>query len=196
MITYADVSHLAELKALWQICFPSDPDEFIEPFFDFFFNTDEILVDLEDNRPVAALQMTPYPIQTPNAARRGCYLSGVMTHPDFRMQGRMGRLLNASTEEMRNEGFDYAFLIPQDNDLAAMYAKYGYRLLDVNPDPPINRVVKSPEQWASYQEIFYNEYELWLDHEPTLLHEHKGMIQRINPDVEELTTLYLGMMFD
>ena len=108
----------------------------------------------------------------------------------------MDKLLRAAFDEMVEKRYDYAFLIPQEKALVDMYAKYGFRLCDPNPQPPENKVLKTPEQWANSQQLFFDETGVWLENEPVFPNEHKGMIKRLNPAAEEINTLYMGMMLD
>ena len=196
MVQYSEEKQKPYLKILWKLCFPKDSDYFIDFYYDRIYQDDETLVCLENNRPVAALQIIPYSIKTGNQIRQGGYLSGIMTHPDFRKRGYMDKLLQAAFDEMIKKGYDYTFLIPQEKGLVAMYAKYGFRLCEPNPHPPENIVLKSPKQWAHIQQLLFDEKGVWLENEPVSPNEHKGMIQRLNPAAEEICALYMGMMLD
>ena len=196
MIQYSEDKYKPYLKILWKLCFPKDTAPFIDFYFDKIYKNDETLLCLENNQPVAALQIIPYLIKTANQTKSGGYLSGIMTHPDYRKQGYMNKLLQAAFDEMVKKGYDYAFLIPQEKGLINMYAKYGFRLLEPNSQPPENKVLKTPKQWAQMQQNFFDEKGIWLKNEPIVPNEHKGMIKRLNPAAEEITTLYMGMMLD
>ena len=184
------------LKALWKLCFPKDSDSFVDFYFDKIYKNEETFVYIENNRPVAALQIIPYAIQTGHQIRQGGYLSGIMTHPDYRKRGYMDKLLHTAFDEMAKKNYDYAFLIPQEKELAAMYAHYGFRLCEPNPQIIENKVLKTPNQWAFVQQLFFDEQGVWLENEPIVPNEHKGMIKRLNPAVQDITTLYMGMMLD
>ena len=196
MIQYSQNKYKPYLKILWKRCFPKDTDSFIDFYYDKIYKDEETLVGLKNDQPVAALQIIPYSIQMGHQIRPGGYLSGIMTHPDYRKQGYMDKLLHAAFDEMAKNRYDYAFLIPQEKGLVDMYAKYGFRLCNPNPQPPENRVLKTPEQWAFIQQLFFDEKGVWLENEPLVPNEHKGMIKRLNPAAEEITTLYMGMMLD
>jgi GNAT superfamily N-acetyltransferase len=196
MIRHGNASYLPDLKALWRMCFPEDDDAFVAFYFDRVYRDDETLVCLENDRPVAALQVIPYTLQVGDRIRQGGYLSGIMTHPLCRKRGYMDRLLRASFAEMEGKGLDYAFLIPQEEWLADVYAGYGFRRCEPCPVPPVNRVLKTPEQWAVVRQNFFDENGVWLEREPEFPAERKGMVKRVNPLAEEMTTLYIGMVLD
>lgn len=129
MIRFGEDKYKEALMEMWRRCFPQDTDNFIRFYFNEIYKKDEILLFLEDNRPVAALQMIPYSIKTGNNCCSAGYLSGVMTHPDYRNKGCMAQLLHAAFNEMTKKGYDYAFLIPQEKWLTEIYAKYGFKSL-------------------------------------------------------------------
>lgn len=185
-----------DLKQLWKSCFPDDSDSFITFYFDNVYKNDEVLVYTLNDQIIAFLQIIPYKIKKGHAILQGGYLSGVMTHPNHRMKGYMAKLLYASFDVMISKGYDYAFLIPQEIELIDMYAKYGFHLCEPNQQDIENFVLKNPDQWSILQQIFYEENGIWLEEEPIVPNEQKGMIKRLNPDAEEIHTLYLGMMMD
>jgi len=113
------------LMRLWKLCF-SDTERFIRFYFDHVYENKETLVYVKDNQPVASLQMIPYRIKIGDSYGWGGYVSGAMTHPDYRKRGYMEKLLTASFNVMRKKGYDYTFLIPQEEHLVNYYAKFGY----------------------------------------------------------------------
>ncbi|MDR0413505.1 MAG: GNAT family N-acetyltransferase [Dysgonamonadaceae bacterium] len=126
MIRWSDDTRRADLKVLWKYCFPDDTDLFIDFYFENVYRNDETLLLLNENRPVASLQMIPYNIKTGKTVWRAGYISGAMTHPAFRQRGYMGRLLDRAFHTMRGKGYACTFLIPQRKDLQDFYAKRGY----------------------------------------------------------------------
>ena len=184
------------LKSLWKMCFPADSEKFIRLYFNKVYENDETLVYIENELPVASLQMIPYQIKAGDDLYMGGYISGAMTHPDYRKKGYMAQLLSASFDEMTKKEYDYTFLIPQEKHIVKFYEKYGFRLLEPNRYPPENKVLKSSEQWANMQQSFFNENGVWLVNEPFPPVEHKGMIKRLNPSAKDISALYMGMMLD
>jgi predicted acetyltransferase len=196
MIRQGKYTDKETLMQLWKCCFPQDKDHFIRFYFDKVYANDETLVYVENELPVASLQMIPYRIKTGDNFLWGGYISGTMTHPDFRKKGYMNKLLQISFDEMVKKKYDYTFLIPQEKGLIDMYAKYGFHLCEPNPNPPENIVVKSPEQLKQIKQVFFDENGVWLESEPIIPNEHKGMIKQLNPATKEITSLYMGMMLD
>jgi len=196
MIRYAKDTDRDALKQMWEYCFPEDTDYYFKFYFNNFYSNEETLVCEENGQPVASLQMIPYRLQIGDSLSQGGYIFGAMTHPDHRKKGYMAQLLNASFDEMIKKGYDYTFLIPEKKWLVRMYERYGFRLLKPNPEPPVNKALKSPKQWDLIKQNYFDDYEVWLTEEIYDPKEHKGMIKRLNPGAEEITTLYMGMMLD
>jgi len=184
------------LMQLWKCCFPEDSNLFIRFYFDKVYANEETLIYEVNTQPVASLQMIPYQLKVGNSFLRAGYISGAMTHPDYRKKGYMSQIMLTSFDEMIKKGFDYTFLIPQENGLIQMYTKYGFLLCEPTPRYIENKVLKSPKQWSIIQQLFFDETGIWLEDEPFFPNEHKGMIKRLNPSAEEITTLYMGMMLD
>lgn len=113
------------LKQLWKRCF-SDTNRFIRFYFEKVYANEETLVYEENNQPVASLQMIPFRIKTGDSCQWGGYISGAMTHPDYRKKGYMTQLLAASFKTMLEKGYTYTFLIPQGDHLIDFYGKSGY----------------------------------------------------------------------
>jgi predicted acetyltransferase len=198
MIQYSERKYKRELKNLWQRCFPNDSKPFVKLYFDQVYRHEETLIYLVNQRPVAALQMIPYLVKTATHVRESGYLSGVMTHPDYRKRGFMGELLKAAFEEMTKKNYAYTFLIPQEEELVAVYEKYGFRRCEPSAatPPPVNRLLKTPQQRAAIRQDYFNEHRIRIEEEPFFPDEAKGMIKRLHPAAEDLKALHLGMMLD
>lgn len=195
MIQSGEDKYKAALKVLWKHCFPGDTDKFIDYYFDEIYKNTESLIELEDGQPVAFLQMIPYSIQMGETIYTGGYLSGVMTHPEYRNKGYMAKLLNASFDEMGKKGYDYTFLIPQEEWLIKVYEKFGFHLL-VKPNAQGTRGIVLKTR-AQLKHILWDLTNDDGDSEEIVFpHENKGMIKHLNPAAEEITSLYLGMMLD
>ncbi|MDR0682226.1 MAG: GNAT family N-acetyltransferase [Dysgonamonadaceae bacterium] len=126
MIQWGDDRYKADLKNLWKLCFPDDTEAFINFYFSAVYRHEETLIYPEKNKPVASLQIIPYRIKIEKTIFNAGYISGAMTHPDFRKKGYMEKLLNVAFEVMKNKKYNYTFLIPQEEWLYDFYGKYGY----------------------------------------------------------------------
>jgi len=127
MIRFGEDKYIPELKKLWRLCFPEDTESFINLYFNKVYKNEDTLIFLEDNIPVASFQMIPYPIRNNGQIRLAGYISGAMTHPSFRKRRIMGQMLEYSFDVMREKGYDFSFLIPQEDWLFEYYSKFGYQ---------------------------------------------------------------------
>jgi GNAT superfamily N-acetyltransferase len=126
MIRQGEDKYKADLKNLWKLCFPDDAETFIDFYFSAVYRNEETLIYPEKEKPVAFLQIIPYQIKIEKTIFNAGYISGAMTHPDFRKKGYMEKLLNTAFEVMKNKEYHYTFLIPQKEWLFDFYGKYGY----------------------------------------------------------------------
>ncbi|MDR3218752.1 MAG: GNAT family N-acetyltransferase [Dysgonamonadaceae bacterium] len=126
MIRLGETKYKNTLKAMWRLCFPQDTEAFIRFYFIKMYKNEETLIYVENDQAVASLQMIPFQLKTGQTVSLAGYISGAMTHPDFRKKGYMEQLLKAAFAVMKEKGYDYTFLIPQEEWLFDFYEKYGY----------------------------------------------------------------------
>ncbi|MDR1762690.1 MAG: GNAT family N-acetyltransferase [Dysgonamonadaceae bacterium] len=128
------------LKAMWKLCFPDDSGSFVDFYFSRVYKNEDTLIELYDNEPVASMQIIPYLLKTGNETFKAGYVSGAMTHPDFRKRGLMETLMNTAFQKKTEQGFDYLFLIPQEKRLFKYYSKLGFQTLDIQKDAEIKDI--------------------------------------------------------
>jgi len=164
MISFGKKKYIPALKTMWQLCFPEDSSEFINFYFEKICKDNETLLYLIDDKPVASLQIIPHNLQIDGNIVRAAYLSGVMTHPDFRRRGLMNKLLNTSFEMIYARGFDYVFLLPQEKWLIEFYKKFGFEPVANATIPEIS----NNQEWT-LQDLFPDNVSF----------EREGMIKRL-----------------
>ena len=115
----------SEIRELWKTCF-NDSEEFIDLYFSCRYS-DDINVDIrKDGRIVSALQMIPYDMTFWATSARVAYISGACTHPDYRKQGLMRRLLTEAHQRLKVKGVLLSTLIPAEDWLFHYYQVSGY----------------------------------------------------------------------
>ena len=119
MIRQPNASETALIQRLWARCF-SDTAEDQAWYFENLYDPKQVLADFEGDTPVAMLQKIPATMMVGETKVPSAYLYGVCTHPDYRRQGRMARLLKLAEQDI-----SYLFLKPEN---PAVYLPFGYRL--------------------------------------------------------------------
>jgi GNAT superfamily N-acetyltransferase len=112
-------------KDLWKTCF-GDSDAFIDLYFRTRYTPDVLCADVEEGHLRAMLHRLPYALWLNGEMQPAEYISGACTHPDFREQGRMHRLIEQSWLAARREGKKWSFLIPASPELFRFYGEMGY----------------------------------------------------------------------
>jgi GNAT superfamily N-acetyltransferase len=123
MVEFAASADNREIRALWDICFPEEP-EFNDWFFNNKFDVRKCLVLREDGIIKAMAQLLPYEISGVGKVR---YIYGAATHPDHRRLGLMRKLLEHSFEIDKANGFAASILIPASKSLFDFYEGLGYK---------------------------------------------------------------------
>lgn len=114
-----------QTRQLWERCF-NDPEDFTDLYFRTRYTESENLVIREKQQLAAAMQLIPYPMNFEHSRIQTAYISGACTHPDFRNQGIMRRLLQQSFRHMQQQHIQLACLIPAENWLFDYYAQSGF----------------------------------------------------------------------
>lgn len=114
-----------KVKALWKLCF-SDSEEFTEMYFRLRYSNDVNIAIHYGEEIIAALQMLPYPMTFERKEIHTAYISGACTHPDYRNQGIMCKLLSQAYTQMFHKGIALSTLIPAEPWLFDYYARHGF----------------------------------------------------------------------
>lgn len=125
-IRFAEDRDTPAVRALWEQCFPGEPD-FTGYFFAHLYAPRYNLLLLREGTLCAMAQMLPYQLQNGPASEPVTYIYGACTHPAHRRQHLMDRLLHESFDIDRANGRAASFLIPQEDWLFGFYARFGYR---------------------------------------------------------------------
>lgn len=122
-------SHLQipDLRSLWKEAF-GDGDVFLDAFFETAFNPRRCRCITEADKVVAAL----YWFEVTCGDSRLAYLYAVATAKSHRGQGLFSKLLADTKQVLTEEGFDGILLVPQTEELARMYEKFGFSACSAN----------------------------------------------------------------
>lgn len=146
MIGFGENKYIPQLKILWKLCFPKDSKPFIDFYFDKIYKNDETLIYLVEEKVLASFQIIPYPIKNQEQIKLAGYISGAMTHPDHRGTGIMSKMLEYSFTVMQEKGYDYSFLIPQEEWLFDYYMRFGYEKAFPSSYIECSSILEEPQQ--------------------------------------------------
>jgi len=110
-------------KQVWDACFPDDGAAFIDYYFEQRTRKENVLAAFDGDRMVADLHILPKKIRFGGVEKNIAFIAGVGTHPEYRMQGIAGTLLQAAEPIMLSQGYSAAMLHPFS---FAFYQKFGY----------------------------------------------------------------------
>jgi len=162
MILYPKVEHTALIRGLWKQVF-EDSDAYLDLYFSKLYAAEHSLIIMEDSNLCASLQMLPCSLSIKGKFISAAYIFAVMTAPNSRRKGYMTSLMESALKELKNKNVTLAVLIPQEEYLFGVYAKYGFKaVFELNecelllPDSSDNILVFTPAIEVAYE--FYVSY--------------------------------------
>jgi len=111
-------------RALWELVFTEDTNFFLDYYYAEKANRNVIHVMEEETKIFGMLQLNPYPVRMGNTEFTGHYIIAVATHPNYRKQGIMRKLLNHALQSMYENGEAFTFLMPAAE---AIYLPFDFR---------------------------------------------------------------------
>lgn len=157
MIHYADDSTKQAVRDMWKICF-GDSDAYMDIYFNHKYRNENTLIYIEDQKPVASLQMLSYSFSFHGSEIPVAYLSGLCTLPDYRNRGYMKELIINSYQVAKEREIPLMVLVPQDKSVMSYYERFGFAQtfdLGVEALPHISKIMD-----ASNEDI-YKAYEVF-----------------------------------
>lgn len=116
----------SQLESLWKDTF-GDSSEYIRIVFDNYFNPDLAVWHIHNNEVISALYGVPYSFSSYSGIElRGLYLCGLATKTDFRRKGLMSDLIEKINLRALQAGFDFTFLIPENDGVRKFYSDRRY----------------------------------------------------------------------
>ena len=112
---------IPSLKELWLCCFEEKPQA-AELFFERTIDYVHAYKATVGTRIIAAV----YCVDCRLNGKRAHYLCGVSTHPDFRKQGVMRKLMRFALADAEQRGDAYSVLFPSNAGLYRFYEQFGY----------------------------------------------------------------------
>lgn len=118
-----------QARALWDISF-NDNEEFTELYFEKRYTDDNTVgIQNDEGTIVSVLQLLPYPFTFLNNKVNSAYISGACTHPEYRSQGLMPKLMRKSFQKLQQDNIPICTLIPAETWLFNYYNRSGFETL-------------------------------------------------------------------
>lgn len=119
-----------QIRTLWQEVF-GDSREQVDAFLSNYYSADTTLTAEVDGRTISMLHIVP---MRDVEGRKAAYIYAVATETAHRGQGLASQLLSQAMQKIEEGEYDYAFLIPSNDDARRLYLRHGFRepLLHVN----------------------------------------------------------------
>lgn len=124
-ICYATPAMRECITAIWLSCFNEKPGA-IGLFFNLHFRSQDTLVYLVDEQPVAMVHMLPTHVNHAGVLLQAHYIYAAATCPAHRGKGYMGALLDYAARVGAERGDKYSLLLPSEDSLYDYYSKAGY----------------------------------------------------------------------
>ncbi len=119
------INDLPEIKKIFQVSF-NETDESTNFFFDNKFNLDNCIVCIVDEKVVSSLNIFDCKIQGNTENKKCVYIYGAATHPAYRNNGYMSKLIDFSNNFAFMRGYQYSILLPENENLYKYYSRLGY----------------------------------------------------------------------
>jgi len=113
-------------RKLWELVFKEDTSSFLDYYYTEKTSENEIYVVEEKDEIRGMLQLNPYKLKVGESQFLTHYIVAVATHPDFRKQGIMKKLLHRSLQDMYNNKEAFTFLMPAAE---AIYLPFDFRFV-------------------------------------------------------------------
>lgn len=144
------VKDIPRLKEIWKEVF-GDSDSYINLYFREKFNPEKTFVFRSKETITSALYYSDVSLSDNNSTVKAAYICGISTISTERGKGQASLLINECINELKENNYDIAFLIPASPSLFKFYKKFGFEILSyINlKTVPLTNINKYYERNAS-----------------------------------------------
>lgn len=121
IVRYLEQDEKQRSRALYQHAFPEDTKRFVDFYYQYKTEDNQILVLEEEGSIVSMLHRNPYTMILNGYEFHADYLVAVATEKDHRHQGCMRRLLKRALNDMAAERMPFTFLMPASESIYAPF---------------------------------------------------------------------------
>lgn len=213
-IETAGAEDMDEIRKLWKQSF-DDQDAYMDYYFSNVATRNHIFVAKTDSKIISMVHLNPYTLAETTAGvttyKKGGYIVGVATNPEFRRQGIMSMLMKYVLSYAAENDYDYIYLMPEKEiyykglGFAPVVESGFYNITDLKPEKNDYELCGlkdiTDEQLQSFSEKLTQRYDLFVPQTRAYL-EDLGMECRslfgdvyIIKDENEIAAVY-GTMYD
>lgn len=149
-------------RPLWEMTFDEDSDEFINFYYNNKVNNNNIWVAKDDEVILSMAQLNPYQVHLGSSIVPAHYIVGVATHEEYRRQGLMRSILQASLQQLYDNKEPFTYLMPAKEEyytgfdfLSVYYQKRGV-LLEVSEETELTYKIASDEDFEELAQFSEN----------------------------------------
>lgn len=114
-IRYLNPKEKQSTKAMYEKIFPEDSREFVDYYYNWKTKDNEILImETDEKLCQVMIHLNPYTLWINESLRKIPYIVAVATHPDYRRQGKMQRVMERALQDMEQKQIPFTFLLPAD----------------------------------------------------------------------------------
>ena len=122
-----DDKYLPQIKTMCARCFDMEIEE-VEYVFEQKYISTRICYAIEDEDKICCMLFTvPCKIAVEGELRKGHYIYGACTLPEYRHRGLMHRLVEYANTQTAEKGDEFSALLPASKALYDFYGDMGYR---------------------------------------------------------------------
>ena len=113
-------------RKLWEEVFSEDTPEFLDYYYTVKTSDNEIYVVEDEGEIVSMLHLNPYHVRIYDKVYSMHYIVSVATHPGYRRQGLMAKVLTHAMRVMKDRKEPFTFLMPASE---AIYKPFGFEFV-------------------------------------------------------------------
>ena len=213
-IEIAGAEDLNEIRKLWKQSF-DDQDAYMDYYFSSVAIRNQIFVAKNGSKIISMVHLNPYTLAETTAGvtayKRGGYVVGVATVPEFRKQGIMSMLMKYVLSYAAENNYDYIYLMPEKEiyykglGFAPVVESGFYNITDLKPEKNDYELCGlediTDEQLQSFSVKLTQRYDLFVPRTRAYLEDLGMECQSLFGDVyiikdeNEIAAVY-GIMYD
>lgn len=138
-IRFLSEENKEQIKNLWKENFFEDEEKIIEKFLEKVFENEKGVGAFFENKLIGMVLFLNSKIVFKNKKYNSAYFYAVCTNEKYRKKGVMASLFEFAEENLKKQGVEICFLVPENESLFKMYEKLGYESKAFYKDNVVSR---------------------------------------------------------